>query len=269
MENLSVTHTDTEDVSVHDVQNEAQKPAELHGIVKASTTHARTAARAYPGSEVAARQEHEAIVEELARLDRDWVALGKRMCAFTKAKYFKLIQNSETGKRFTRAVDWIRFVTGQCPSGFFRDQRILRELEGLVTDQDLKKMTRENAETLVKHAKAGHKLSKKLVKKATKLQAKKFKKEVNGTSGAAAKEDTVAVGFETFGPVPLTRGALQVVHEAMDKAKEGINVPPELLDGAALEKIARTFLAVHDEHETLAEPLRQHEQEDAPTTAIH
>ncbi|HEY7098674.1 MAG TPA: hypothetical protein VH437_18240 [Terriglobales bacterium] len=88
---------------------------------------------------------------ELARIGHDWVELAKRIQAFVRAKFFRAVKNPETNKRFTRAADWVRFVTGQCPSAFCRDQQILRELEGLVPETDLKEMSRENAKQLVQH----------------------------------------------------------------------------------------------------------------------
>lgn len=188
-----------------------------------------------------AQQEHESIVADLARTDHNWVALAQRIRKFTKAKLFGLIVNPDNGKPFTRAADWVQHVTGKCRSAFYRDEKILRELGGIVSDSKLAKMSRENAKQLAKRAKQGKEIDERLVDEAVEESAAEFHETSSqaeaGDSGAPLEDIGVKKTFV------LTEADRKMVVKAMNKVKKTLPaMNRNLREGAALGKIASFYL---------------------------
>lgn len=114
----------------------------------------RRSASIEPRQELAQKQQAE-IIEAIKNLHHHWVNLVRKVEAFRDQKLFLHIVNPTTGKCFKRLDEWGRHTLGISASRMFADLKVVHELTGIVEDQKLAKMTKQNAYELI-HLKRAH-----------------------------------------------------------------------------------------------------------------
>jgi hypothetical protein len=191
-----------------------------------------------------AQKLHREIVAAASEVMKKWTALARKCLEFQEAKHYKHIKNPETGKMFTSFAQWVKFAFGNSKSTLFAATRILRELEGLVLDEDLAEMTKENAETLVEAKNAGEEITPELVDAAKKEPAREMRKRIASVSPIDKKQPTVKA--PVLGPFHVTEKTATDFQRAMAIAAEKTATEEGEEEDRALGFIARHFLAGMD-----------------------
>jgi hypothetical protein len=190
----------------------------------------------------AAKKMHGEIVATASELMKKWTALARKCLDFKEAQHYKHVVNPTTKSPFTSFSTWVKFVFGTSKSTIFAATRILHELDGLVSDDDLAEMTKENAEALVEAKTAGEEITPELVATAKTEPAKDLRKKVASVRLIDEKKES---GAETqkLGPFRVSKSTAKEFQRAFDVATDKTAAAEGDKTDRTLGYMARTFLA--------------------------
>ncbi len=190
-----------------------------------------------------AEREHCAILNGLKRLANDWVALAVRVQQFKEKKLYREITDPETEKCFTRFDQWANFTLRPSVSSIFAQLKTLRELSGIVPQEKLARMTRQNAHELARMKSVDKIIDDVVIEDAAQLTAAEFKSRYSNENGAQAEQSSETT-FCQLGPFMVTKSTAALFKLAIDVAKqEAAQTEQNMDDDAAIGAIARVYLA--------------------------
>jgi hypothetical protein len=189
----------------------------------------------------AAQKRHREIMAAKNELVKSWTALARKCQEFREAQQYKYIVNPATKKPFTSFSSWVKFAFGKSKSTLFAATRILRELDGMVSDSDLDEMTKENAEALVQVKESGEPVTPELVEAAKKEPARVMRERIASVSPIDEKQPKVKASV--LGPFHVTEKTATDFQRAMAIAAEKTATDEGEEEDRALGFIARHFLA--------------------------
>ena len=125
------------------------------------------------------------IVKTIDRMGKDFVVLGEMFQEMQDKGYHRALINPETGKAFGQFKDYLAArYPDQSRTQVFQAMRIVRELTAgpnpAVSRDDVREMSRDNAEGLAKLKSAGREITPELITQAKTLAVHEFKSEVLG-----------------------------------------------------------------------------------------
>ena len=138
------------------------------------------------------------IVKTIERIGKDFVVLGEMFQEMQDKGYHRALINPETGKAFGQFKDYLAArYPDQSRTQVFQAMRIVRELtmgpNPTVSRDDVREMSRDNAEGLAKLKKAGRSITPELIAQAKTLPVYEFRTEVLGRN-EPAQDDHRATG---------------------------------------------------------------------------
>ena len=192
-----------------------------------------------------AEREHWTILNGVKQLANDWVALAVRVQRFKAKKLYLEITDPETGKCFTRFDQWANFTLRPSVSSIFAQLKTLRELSGIVPEQKLARMTRQNAHELARMKKVNKVIDDAVIEDAAELTAAQFKSRYSNENGAPAVQASETT-FCQLVPFMVTQGTVALFKHALDAAKHNAaRTGREVDDETAVKAVAHAFLDSH------------------------
>jgi hypothetical protein len=125
----------------------------------------------------------EKIVRTIDRMGKDFVVLGEMFSEMQSTGYHRAIINPVTGRGYGMFPEYLKArYPDRSPTQIFQAMRIVRELTSgpnpSVSKDDVREMSRDNAEGLARMKKQGMEITPELIEQAKTLQVHRFKDEV-------------------------------------------------------------------------------------------
>jgi len=189
-----------------------------------------------------AKAAHDEIVKEVQEISSRWTKLARKVEEFREKNYHQAITNPKTGKPFRNFAKWAKSVFGKSESTIFAHARLVRQLTGVLRDEDMEGTRKENLEQMVRLKKAG-KLDSAAVEAGKKLPARSFRKEVEQRLPA---EDRRPV-LEQIGPYQVSAATAEHFGRALTVAEWVVEEDDGELPvrDRALEALATSYLEGH------------------------
>ncbi|MGO8796545.1 MAG: hypothetical protein ACLQLC_17120 [Candidatus Sulfotelmatobacter sp.] len=191
-----------------------------------------------------ALQEHVAIVENWNHIGDEWVTFARRVDEFKKNKLFRHIQDPATGQLFSRFDSWAKYALGQSRSTIFSNLRVLHQLSGIVSDTNLNRMTRQNANQLVQQKKKHEVIDAVVIEDAILLTAAEF--EACHAAPDKADGDKMSSALHELGPFAVSEKTVALFNQAISLAKRNCEGMDSDQEDAAIAMIAWAYLSSHD-----------------------
>jgi hypothetical protein len=190
----------------------------------------------------AAQKLHREIVAAASDLQKKWTVVARKCLTFREAKYYKKVVSPDTGKPFTSFTQWAKSIFDQSKSTLFAAVRIMRELDGIVSDEDMAVIGKENNETLVTAKNAGEDITPELIEAAKKEPAREFRKHVASVRRIDEKKESISE-TQKLGPFRVSKGTANDFQRAFDLATTKTATEEGEQTDRAIGYIARHFLA--------------------------